>query len=291
MPHFATNAQAQKWYESTPGKVTADGSISVDTLGLWGNLYMDEYGAVTFRRGPNGESITSMPDNTIRAEPYATPNPYHYGYGRRWAQIAMYHLMGIKCTQRHKELWIPCLTDFYEGVGFIPLIQDEVLTFVMPDGDNYHPHCTNPVFRTVKQIDRAGKKEVLTPYKPFLTYAKGILKLRDDTPLTYKEVSTRLEDRMPGINRYDMLRQTKDFDAVCAAMLSDDPMLRYRTVYHLVLAGSNRLNDYRWGADTEANPQACLDHAINTMFANNMPDKVLKEVTPTTGKIIASQYT
>jgi hypothetical protein len=290
MPHFSTNDQARKWFKSKPGKSDTIGVIQVDTLGLWGELSMTPDGSVTFRRGIRGESLVSRPDGSVQLESVESTGAYSYYY-RRWVQSALWHLLGIKCVQRYGRLWIPCQTSYYEGVGYVPLIQGNPLTFVMPDGDNYRPTCTNPVFITVRQIDRAGKAEALEPYKPFLKYAKGVLKLRGDEPLTYEDVSAQLPGNMPGPARYDMLRQEGAFRKACATMLSEDPMKRHRMVYRLILAGSQSLNGSRWGDDTEANPQRCLDHAVKVMFATHMPDKVLKQVTPTTGKIISSQYT
>jgi hypothetical protein len=289
MPHFSSYAQANLWFESVPGKRMDGRSYQVDSVGLWGYLARDEDGSIGFYRSSKElTGVVCRPDNTVTIE-RATSDKDYYNYARRWMQVAMMHMLGVKCVNRYSALWMPCTTDHYGGMGYVPVEGQASLTFVMPDGDNYHPHCTNPVFRTVKHVDRAGKAKLMAPFKDFISYGKGMLKIRPKEPLTHHEVVNILGFTPSDAERYSMLRTQVGFQDIMDGMLSDDLSFRLKTLYRLVLAGSNNLQGGRWGTN-EPNPQACFNDALVAMFVRHCPDTMLKEVTPTTGKLIQHRF-
>lgn len=55
--------------------------------------------------------------------------------------------------------------------------------------------------RTVHMVDRAGKKEALAPYRPFLEYIRAFLKLRRDEHISLEEAAEALQGHYPSLPR------------------------------------------------------------------------------------------
>ena len=161
----------------------------------------------------HGVNASFYPDNTIVMNREYTP-------GSVCSIISS--LLGVPTVRRFNSVWIKCLSmdGDTERCGYLPLSAEPTRFNRLGSGALFY---VDPVFPKDHRLNRKVVNKELAPYKGFIAFAKGMVKLRDNTFNLDEFEQARNRAKEP-----DYLHNMPD------KMLSEDPVVRHDVLMKLM---------------------------------------------------------